>query len=66
MPTVRHTIRLVEQDGWELVRIRGSHPQFKHPVKRGRVTIAGPPSKHVPIGLWRSILRQAGLRERRS
>ena len=48
MPTVRHAIRLVEHDGWELVRIRGSHRQFKHPVKRGRVTIAGPPKQARP------------------
>ena len=65
MPSVRHAIRLVEQDGWELVRIRGSHRHFRHATKLGTVTIPGALSKQIPIGLWRSILRQAGLTERR-
>ena len=61
MPTVRGAIRLVEQDGWVLQRMRGSHRQYKHPTKPGTVTIAGHPSKDVPPGLWQSIMRQAGL-----
>ena len=65
MPTVRRAIRLVERDGWELVRIRGSHRHFRHATKLGTVTIPGGLSKQIPIGLWRSILRQAGLTERR-
>jgi predicted RNA binding protein YcfA (HicA-like mRNA interferase family) len=40
-PKVRDIIRLIEQDGWFLVATKGSHRQYKHPVKRGRVTIAG-------------------------
>ena len=61
MPKVRDAIRLVERDGWRLARTRGSHRQFKHPVKRGTVTIAGPPSQDLSEDLWRSILKQAGL-----
>jgi predicted RNA binding protein YcfA (HicA-like mRNA interferase family) len=38
---VRQVIRLIEADGWRLVRQRGSHRQFKHATKPGRVTIAG-------------------------
>ena len=41
MPKVRDAIRLVEADGWQRARTRGSHRQYKHPSKRGTVTIAG-------------------------
>jgi len=40
---------------------RGSHRQYKHPVKRGRVTIPGKPSRDLYPDLERSILKQAGL-----
>ncbi len=63
MPKVREAIRLVERDGWQLVRTRGSHRQYRHPIKPGAVTIAGHPSTDIPIGTWLSILKQAGLRE---
>ena len=59
---VREAIRRIESDGWLLVTRRGSHRQFKHPVKPGRVTIAGNLSDDLPPGLWNSILRQAGLK----
>ena len=67
MPKVREAIKIVEADGWYFVRQRGSHRHFKHPRKRGKVTIAGRPSKDVPIEIWKSILEQAGLsgRDRR-
>jgi predicted RNA binding protein YcfA (HicA-like mRNA interferase family) len=58
---VRDVIRLIEDDGWILSRTRGSHRQYKHPTKPGLVTIPGKPAKDLPIGLQRSILRQAGL-----
>jgi predicted RNA binding protein YcfA (HicA-like mRNA interferase family) len=38
---VREVIRLIEDDGWHLVATKGSHRQYKHPLKSGRVTIAG-------------------------
>jgi predicted RNA binding protein YcfA (HicA-like mRNA interferase family) len=58
---VRDAVKLVEEDGWQLVRTRGSHRQYKHPTKPGLVTIPGKVSKDLPIGLQRSILKQAGL-----
>ena len=61
MPKVRDAIRIVEADGWHLVRTRGSHRQFSHPRKRGIVTIAGTASKDLAPGTWASILKQAGL-----
>jgi predicted RNA binding protein YcfA (HicA-like mRNA interferase family) len=63
MPKVRDAIRLIEEDGWRLVGTRGSHRQFEHPVKRGKVTVAGKPSKYLAPGTWKAILRQAGLKE---
>ncbi len=60
---VRDAIRLIEKDGWSLVGTRGSHRQYKHPVKTGRVTIAGKPSDDLAAGTITSILKQAGLRE---
>ncbi len=41
---VREVIQMLESDGWYLVATRGSHRQFKHAVKPGRVTVAGRPS----------------------
>jgi predicted RNA binding protein YcfA (HicA-like mRNA interferase family) len=59
---VREVIRMLEQDGWQLVRTRGSHRQFRHPVKAGTVTVAGKLSLDVPVGTLGSILKQAGLK----
>ncbi len=58
---VRDAIKLIEADGWVLNRTKGSHRQFTHPTKPGVVTIAGKPSRDLPPGLERSILKQAGL-----
>lgn len=60
--TAREAIRIVERDGWYHVRTRGSHRQFRHPVKPGKVTIPGPLGRELPEWLWNSILRQAGLK----
>ena len=60
---VGEVIKLIEDDGWVLSRTRGSHRQYKHPTKPGLVTIPGKRSKDLPVGLQRSILRQAGLLE---
>ena len=62
---VREAIRLIEADGWYLVATRGSHRQYKHREKPGRVTISGKPSDDVAPGTLNSILKQAGLRELR-
>lgn len=60
---VRDVIKMVEFDGWYLVRTKGSHRQFHHPSKNGTVTIAGKPSVDVPPGTLNSILKQAGLKD---
>ena len=59
---VAHVLRLLKENGWYLVRIKGSHRQFKHPQKRGLVTVSGKPSDEVKKGTLSSVLRQAGLR----
>jgi predicted RNA binding protein YcfA (HicA-like mRNA interferase family) len=59
---VREAIKLIEQDGWYLDRTRGSHRQYKHPAKRGLVTIAGKPGDDLAPGTKNSILKQAGLK----
>lgn len=54
---------MLKNDGWMLVATRGSHRQFKHPSKSGRVTLAGKPSDDLAPGTLSSILKQAGLKE---
>ena len=54
---------MLEQDGWYLVTVRGSHRQFKHPTKVGRVTVAGKPGDDMAAGTLNSILKQAALKE---
>ncbi|WP_018130581.1 type II toxin-antitoxin system HicA family toxin [Effusibacillus pohliae] len=56
----RELIKLIEADGWYLVAVAGSHHQYKHPTKPGRVTIPHP-KKDLPIKTVKSILKQAGL-----
>jgi predicted RNA binding protein YcfA (HicA-like mRNA interferase family) len=58
---VREVVRMIVEDGWYQVPSRGGHRQFKHPVKKGRVTISGKMSHDLPQGTLKSILRQAGL-----
>jgi predicted RNA binding protein YcfA (HicA-like mRNA interferase family) len=62
---VRDVIKLIEADGWYQIKIEGSHRQFKHPTKRGRVTIAGHPSKEMPPATISSILKQAQISRRK-
>jgi len=59
---VRAIIRVLEEDGWYLVATKGSHRQFKHPIKPGRVTVAGHPNDDLAPMTLKSILRQAQLR----
>ena len=59
---VKEAIKLVKDDGWYQVRMRGDHRQFKHPTKRGLVTIAGKLSDDLAPGTENSILKQAGLK----
>ncbi len=58
----RALIKLLEKDGWVMVATRGSHHQFKHPQKVGRVTVPHP-KKDLPIGTVKSVIKQAGLKE---
>ncbi len=62
---VRDVIKLIEANGWYLVVTKGSHHQYKHPTKPGRVTIAGHPSDDLAPGTLNSILKQAQLKERK-
>jgi predicted RNA binding protein YcfA (HicA-like mRNA interferase family) len=59
--TVRDLLRILAADGWRLARQKGSHRQFEHPHRLGRVTVAGKPSDVPPPKTARSILLQAGL-----
>ncbi|HEV3047100.1 MAG TPA: type II toxin-antitoxin system HicA family toxin [Solirubrobacteraceae bacterium] len=59
---VRAIIKLIEADGWRRSRQRGSHRHYRHPEKRGTVTIAGHPQDELHPKTQASILRQAGLR----
>lgn len=59
---VREAIRTIEQAGWQLVRTRGSHRQYRHPDKPGLVTIPGKPNDDLAPGTLNSILKQAGLK----
>jgi predicted RNA binding protein YcfA (HicA-like mRNA interferase family) len=57
-----NVIKLIEKDGWYAVATRGSHHQYKHPVKPGRVTIAGHPGNDLAPGTLNSVLKQARLK----
>jgi len=58
---VRDVLKLLENDGWYLARTRGSHRQYKHPVKPGLVTVPGKLSDDLAPGTLSSIRRQAQL-----
>ncbi|MGP1275492.1 MAG: type II toxin-antitoxin system HicA family toxin [Caulobacterales bacterium] len=60
----RSIIAALKREGWELVASKGSHLQFKHVSKPGRVTVPHP-KKDVPIGTLRSIEQQAGIKLRK-
>lgn len=60
---IRDIVKLIERDGWYLVVTKGSHRQYKHPIKPGRVTIAGHPNDDLAPGTLNSVLKQAGLKE---
>jgi predicted RNA binding protein YcfA (HicA-like mRNA interferase family) len=61
---VREVIKMIESDGWQLVVTKGSHRQYKHPNKPGRVTIAGHPNHDLAAGTLNSILKQAQLKKK--
>ena len=61
---IRNIIKLIEEDGWFLIATKGSHRQYKHALKPGRVTIAGKLSDDIAPGTFSSILKQAQLKEK--
>ena len=59
---VKEVIKMLEEDGWVLMTTRGDHRQFKHPTKKGKVTVRGKPSETLDQFLLNSIWKQAGWR----
>lgn len=57
---VSEILSLLKEDGWCLIDQTGSHRQFRHPTKKGRVTVAGKPSKALSQEILNSIWKQAG------
>lgn len=63
MKKVKQIIKIIEEDGWYILKQGGtSHRQFKHPTKKGRVTIAGKLSDDVHPKTEQSIFKQAGIK----
>jgi len=60
---IREIIKLIEDDGWYPVVSKGSHRQYKHKEKPGRVTIAGHLADDLAPGTMNSIFKQAGFKE---
>jgi predicted RNA binding protein YcfA (HicA-like mRNA interferase family) len=60
---VGEILHMLQADGWYLVATRGSHRQFKHATKAGRVTVPGKPSDDLAPGTLNSILKQSGLKK---
>ena len=60
---VREVIRMIERDGWVQIHQVGSHRQYKHPTKRGRVTVPGHLHDDLNPKTLKSVFRQAGLEE---
>lgn len=62
---VKEILKIIEDDGWYLVRQKGSHKQFKHPIKKGLVTIAAHKlSDEIVKGTLNSILKQAKIKNK--
>jgi predicted RNA binding protein YcfA (HicA-like mRNA interferase family) len=57
----REIIKILKSDGWYEVNCVGDHHQYKHPTKKGRVTVPHP-KKDMPLGTQKSILKQAGIK----
>ena len=58
---VKKMIAIIEEDGWQLRGLTGSHRQYVHAIKPGKVTIPGRPSAELHPKTTASILQQAGL-----
>lgn len=57
---VKEVIALLLEDGWQLNHTKGDHRQYKHPVKKGKVTVRGKPNETVDQELLHSMWKQAG------
>lgn len=60
---ISKVLQILKNDGWYLVATRGSHRQFKHVFKTGRVTVAGKPSDELAPDTLKSIFKQAKLED---
>lgn len=60
---VREVVRMLKEDGWYLVRTKGSHHQYKHPTNKGLVTVPGRDNDDLAPGTLNSVLKQAGLKQ---
>jgi predicted RNA binding protein YcfA (HicA-like mRNA interferase family) len=58
--TVRQVLKLLRDDGWFVYEQTGSHIQFKHPAKKGRVTVPNHKGD-LKKSTLHSILKQAGI-----
>jgi predicted RNA binding protein YcfA (HicA-like mRNA interferase family) len=59
---VSAVLQMLKEDGWFLVATKGSHRQYKHSLKPGRVTVPGKASDDLAPGTLNSILKQSGLK----
>ena len=57
----REVIKMLTDDGWEFDSQESSHRHYKHPIKKGKVTVTHP-KKHVPLPTLKGIARQSGLK----
>lgn len=59
----REVIKILKKDGWYLVNQEGSHKQFRHPTKKGKVTVATHGHKDIPLKTLKNIFDMAGLKK---
>jgi predicted RNA binding protein YcfA (HicA-like mRNA interferase family) len=59
---IRELIRLLQKEGWILLRVKGSHRQFRHPSKPLIITVPGNEGKELSPGTLNDILKKAGLK----
>lgn len=57
---VSEILKMLRDDGWELIQQQGSHRQFKHPTKKGKVTVNKKPNETLSQEILNSIFKQAG------
>jgi predicted RNA binding protein YcfA (HicA-like mRNA interferase family) len=60
---VKEILKMLKQDGWYIVKVKGSHRQFKHDEKKGKVTVNAKPSDTLSQEILNSIFKQAGWKK---